>query len=181
MKHLSEIYQRTFNSTLLLLILVVSSCQSTQNDQLNNVLENTISKKIQLIDSLKSYSINDQLVKKNVGKGRKIITYIDGTCGSCIYDLIKWDTLMTEKKLKEVDFVYYVRTLNVKQLGAMLKDINFSHPVIIDSDNNFFKQNNLSDNKMLQTFFVDKDNVILAVGNPLYSDKIKSLYLDLIN
>jgi hypothetical protein len=43
------------------------------------------------------------------------------------------------------------------------------------------KKNNLQDEINYETFLVDKDDNILLVGNPLFSNEIRKLYLEVIS
>lgn len=62
----------------------------------------------------------------------------------------------------------------------MLKRENFNAPVWIDRMNAFYNLNHFPSDERFQTFLLDKDNRVLAVGNPIHNPKIKELYLKII-
>ena len=73
--------------------------------------------------------------------------------------------------------MFYVKTNNVEQTGALMRQIEFNHPVIIDHTDIFYLKNKLPEDKRCQTFLVDQENKIILIGNPIYSDDIKKLYI----
>lgn len=62
----------------------------------------------------------------------------------------------------------------------MLKRENFHHPIWIDKENMLNKLNHFPADPTFQTFLLDKDNRVLAVGNPIHNPKVKELYLKII-
>lgn len=168
---------------LLLLICLTSIFFSNCNNKkvIKSELDERLNQQIDLIDTLKSFSLNNGWQNRNHTNWYKIVTYIDGGCGNCIYDLMKWDELISESKYIEVEFVFFIRAIDVKQLQYMLKEINFTHQVIIDKSNLFFTKNLLPEDKRFHTFLVNNENKILLVGNPISALQIKELYFETIN
>lgn len=161
---------------LVLFIAFLGSCTSKTKEIKNN-LSQIVGKRIQLIDSLNYYSPEKGFYKDSPKSQIKIITYIDGGCGSCLYDLENWKRLIILPQLKDVSFMFYVKCYDRNQLISVLQEINFSYPVIVDATNRFYEVNNLNTDKTYQTFLVDGNNKVLIVGNPLYSKQIENLYL----
>lgn len=62
----------------------------------------------------------------------------------------------------------------------ILKRDNFTHPVCLDEEDAFNKLNKLPADMMFQTFLLDKDNRVVAIGNPIHNPKVKELYLKII-
>lgn len=172
------------SSVLYLMLLgTLASCDPNKQHVKNELLEK-ISKKIYLIDSLKSFSIkNGWSANKETNTNYKlaIVTYINGSCSSCIYELERWKTYISENQIEDLSFLFYVKAYNNQQLREVLNSIQFDFPVIIDNKNTFYNTNKLSENKMYQTFLVDKNNLVLLVGNPIYSVKVKELYNQVIS
>jgi len=110
----------------------------------------------------------------------KIVSYIDGNCSACIQDLKKWELFVTrsfpDKKPQVIFYVYaddlsLFRHINEKYIHSIF-------PMYLDPGNSFSRENKLSKEKMLQTFLVDKNNHVILVGNPLFSTKLKNLYIN---
>lgn len=49
-----------------------------------------------------------------------------------------------------------------------------------DEEDAFNKLNKLPTDMMFQTFLLDKDNKVVAIGNPIHNPKVKELYLKII-
>ena len=82
----------------------------------------------------------------------------------------------------------YKQEFNIASFPKMKKDIfyalrndNFTYPVCLDLGNKFYNANKIPDDMMLQTFLLDKDNKIIALGNPIHNSKIKDLFLNIIS
>jgi hypothetical protein len=158
---------------------IIYSCNN-RNKHIKGDLIKMIGSKIDLIDTLSIYSIDKGLYKEDAPPQMKIVSYIDGSCGSCLYSLAGWKECIISNEFKNVSFRLYVKTYNFNQLVLTLEEIDFPHPIIVDFKNHFFNQNNIHNEFIYQTFLVDKDNKILLVGNPLLNREIKKLYLETI-
>lgn len=164
----------------IVLIIIIYSCNN-RNKKIKGELTQIIGKKIELIDTLSNYSIDKGLYKEVILPQMKIISYIDGSCGSCLYSLANWKELISSNEFKNISFRLYVKTYNLKQLTLILKEIDFQYPIVVDYQNQFYQKNHIQDEINYETFLVDKDNNILLVGNPLFSNEIKKLYLEVVS
>lgn len=61
-----------------------------------------------------------------------------------------------------------------------MKRDKFTHPVCFDEEDAFNKLNKLPTDMTFQTFLLDKDNKVVAIGNPIHNPKVKELYLKII-
>ncbi len=68
-----------------------------------------------------------------------------------------------------------------KEMVALLRQDKFDYPVCIDVNDSFNKLNHLSSIMMFQTFLLNEDNEVIAIGNPIYNPKVKELYVGIIN
>jgi hypothetical protein len=154
------------------------SCD-TKRQKIERIVEGKFSEKINLIDSLGIFSAETGWTdggNANMESKFAVVTYIDGTCNSCIYELEQWQQYMEESKDKNVIFLFYVNTMNIRQMESLLKDLSFNHPVFIDYKNTFYTANKLNSNKLYQTFLINGNREILLVGNPIYSIDVRNLY-----
>jgi hypothetical protein len=120
-------------------IYFIYSCNN-RNKQIKGELSQIIGKKIELIDTLSNYSIDKGLYKEATPRQMKIISYIDGSCGSCLYSLANWKELIMSREFKNVSFRLYVKTYNLNQLTLILKEIDFHYPIVVDFQNQFYKK-----------------------------------------
>lgn len=111
-----------------------------------------------------------------------ILSYVDSIgCMSCKLKLGLWKSF-----IEELNAYYNVSILFVFQTGMseetkyMLKRYNFNYPVVFNEGGSFNALNNLPTDDDFRTFLLDKDNKVMAIGNPIYNSKIKELYMKII-
>ena len=56
----------------------------------------------------------------------------------------------------------------------------FTYPVCFDLEDAFNRLNRFPSEMSLQTFLLDRDNRVVAVGNPVHNPKVKELYLNIV-
>lgn len=111
----------------------------------------------------------------------KIVSYLDSMgCMSCKAQLPSWKKFLVHLQHKEVPVLFFMTTSHLKGLQFILERENFDYPVCIDEKDSLNKLNNFPSDMMFQTFLLDKDNKVLAIGNPIHNPKVKELYLKII-
>ncbi|QIU96202.1 DUF1573 domain-containing protein [Bacteroides faecium] len=114
----------------------------------------------------------------------KIVVYVDSVgCTSCKLRLLAWKGFMAQidsLSSNTVQFLYFIYPKNKMELSYNLMVDNFRYPVCFDEKDSLNKLNHFPGEMMFHTFLLDRANKVLAVGNPVYNQKIKKLYLDLI-
>lgn len=115
----------------------------------------------------------------------KILTYVDSIgCISCKLQLNQWRVFMDEinnERINSVDFLFYFSPEKRRDIISTLKQAGFTYPVCIDEDNELDKLNHFPKTDMdFHTFLLDKDNKVLAIGNPIHNPKVKELYLKIV-
>ena len=114
----------------------------------------------------------------------KIVSYIDSVgCTGCKLYLPRWrrfmyevDTLMNAS----VPFVFYFHPKNIEDLRYIIRRDTFTHPVCLDVSDKFNILNHFPSEKAFQTFLLNKENKIIAIGNPILNPKVKELYLKIL-
>ena len=111
----------------------------------------------------------------------KILTYVDSVgCLSCKLQLDRWKELMEDGGFSGVDFLFFFSPEKMRDIVGTLRAEGFTHPVCIDRDNRLNRLNHFPADPTFQTLLLDKDNRVLAVGNPVHNPKVKELYLKII-
>lgn len=77
-----------------------------------------------------------------------------------------------------VSFIFFFQSKDAKELRYILRRDNFSHPVCIDTEDQFNILNRFPSQMMFQTFLVDPTNRIKVIGNPIHNLSVKDLYLE---
>ena len=111
----------------------------------------------------------------------KVVVFVDSVgCVSCKLQLSRWKEFMHEvDSLSDgaVPFVFFFQSKDLRELRYILKCDGLSHPVCIDTDDEFNRLNHFPGEMMFQTFLVDSENRVKVIGNPIHNLSVKDLYL----
>lgn len=113
-----------------------------------------------------------------------IVSYVDSVgCMSCKLQLLKWKSFISELdsiSQENVPVIFFFHPKNIEELIYRLKFDKYNLPVCVDVDNRFNKLNNFPADMTFQTFLLDKNNKVVAIGNPIHNLKVRELYLKII-
>ena len=114
----------------------------------------------------------------------KIVSYIDTAgCTSCRLKLAEWQRFMNEVDSitsSHTPFVFYLYPKNTKDLLIEFRREAFDYPVCLDETDEFNRLNQLAKSNTLRTFLLNKENKIVAIGNPIENPNIKKFYLKIL-
>lgn len=114
----------------------------------------------------------------------KVVVYTDSVgCTSCKLQLHRWMELMHEVDSLakgRVSFLFYFYSERKNESNDIFHRFNFVYPVYWDEKNEFYRLNRFPSDITFQTFLLDKNNKIIAIGNPVHNPKIKDLYMNII-
>ena len=170
---------------LFLFLILFCSCKETKNEKIAHQLNKWLDKEIYFPQNIEFTSLG--------GKSRNllqeqwdyaIVSYVDSIgCISCKLQLDIWKKLIEKKDEvfeKKVSVLLFLHPLSRKELLDLLKKYKFDYPVCIDENDSFNKLNHFPSDMMFQTFLLDKNDKVVAIGNPVHNPKIKELYLNII-
>ncbi|MDO5981578.1 hypothetical protein [Flavivirga spongiicola] len=180
-------------SSYILLSLCLISCQSKQKkkniSKHESIINTALGTRLKLPIDLSTYDYLNNYKSDSISTLNskfKIYSRIDGSCGTCIDFINKWSDL--SYKLNEYDTSIILMCHSednfelIKYLGESGKIKKFQYPLFFDKKNEFIKLNSfMKEHKHFETVLTDKDNYILAVGNPIISKDIGDLYIKEIN
>ena len=116
----------------------------------------------------------------------KIVSYVDPKgCISCQLRLPAWKIFINDLHNAfhfqvPVMLFFHPEQRNVDEIQFILKRDDFNYPVCIDVNDSLNKLNHFPSEMEFQTFLLDKDNKVLAIGNPVLNPAVKELYLKII-
>lgn len=161
-----------------ILFLTLLSCGKHQ--EYEQIINKMIGREINFPNPIYTIMGNDTLFHDLDNYEYKILSYVDSKgCTECKMKLEEWKIYisMVDSLYKgRVGFVFYYTPESKRTVNFLLEKHQFDYPVIIDTTNVFERRNPIPDNYMLQTFLLDGENKIVAVGNPIINNKIKTLY-----
>jgi hypothetical protein len=187
------------NSLLLILLLsfqivINNQCinpQKKNTEEAKRIISKINNKVVYIPDSLRYYKLYYQSdsfkfisLYKDLKKvpQYKIITHVNGECGTCIQELNEWAEFIKpfNTKINFVPVVYTSDILYFKE--TMIPQLKSNYSLYLDTKDDFLHNNELHKyKKIFRTLLLDKNNNPILVGNPIYSKNLKKLYKEEIN
>ena len=166
--------------------LFFASCGESEKERLSRLVSEWEGKEI-LFPAHSTFTIQgkDTVDFEFRNAEYKIVTYIDSVgCTSCKLQLSRWKEFMTEVDSlasSSVPFLYYFHPKDIKELRYLTRRDGFTYPVCFDKEDGLNRLNRFPSDMAFQTFLLDKDNKVVAMGNPVLNPKVKELYLGLVS
>lgn len=169
--------------TAIAVCIVMPSCRKA--DSSAEMVDKWVGREFLFPESC-TFSVSDNLFDINVFDADfKIITYIDSNgCQACNMKLQAWQHAIDSFKSiagKDVEFLMIINSEETNDLSHIITQYAFTYPVVFDSSDVFNRLNNFSDNVNYQSFLLDSENKIIAIGNPVLNQSIYKLYHKIIS
>lgn len=165
--------------------LIVSSCEELEKERLSRLVKEWKGKEI-LFPTHSTFTIQGKdTVDFDFGNADyKVITYIDSVdCTSCKLQLHRWKEVMSEIDSltgSAVPFLFYFCPKDKEELCFLMRRDTFIYPVCFDEQDRLNRLNKFPSDAAFQTFLLDKDNKVAAIGNLALNPLIKELYIEII-
>ena len=162
-----------------LAVMSVSSCKKSARDIYAEAVEEWIGREILFPDSM--MTVSGEMIAPPTADFT-IVSYYDSTgCTGCRMKLPFWNEFMNRvdsaRGDNSVELVMVVATEKLKELKHLVKLNSFSGNMVYDPDGSFNRLNGFPDLAELQTFLIDRDHRIIAMGNPVVNGGVERLYL----
>ena len=173
---------------LLIVIILLISCKESEQEKIGRIVNEWNGKVISFPDSMCLTSYKNDTVETKYVRERSsytILNYVDTIgCISCRLQPPRWKDM-----IEELDSIYpkKVNCLMVfypkakRKLIKHLRHNHFDYFVYIDEKDTINRINNFSDNENFCTFLLDKNDKIVAIGNPVLRPKVRELYYTIIS
>ena len=176
---------KTLNLIILVLLPIFFSCKNEQKQkekQIAKLVTEWQGKEIKFPDNLIFTRYLTDTTDFQIPQSEyKVLVYVDSTgCTSCKLQLHKWKELIEyadSETQGKVPFLFFFHPKDTKEIRYLLKRNGFDRPVYIDLDDRLNKLNKFPADMTFQTFLLDKNNKIVALGNPVHNTAVKDLYL----
>lgn len=168
-----------------LLFFCLLSCQN-KNRELEGMLNDWIDKEILFPENL-NFSIQGKVASDfSIHDSEyKIVAYVDSMgCTSCKLQLSGWKNYinsMDSIQPNKVQFLFFFFPKNGRDIYFTLRAEKFKYPICIDTLDVLNKLNHFPSDMQFQTFLLDKNNKVMAIGNPIQNPNIKELYQNIIS
>lgn len=161
------------------------SCKESASDRITRLVTEWDSREI--IYPNKTYFTvfgRDTIQKEIMNSKYSIITYVDSVgCTSCKLALNRWLKFIAELDTiteSSVPVYFFLNPQNRDEVVEIFERNQFDYPVCLDENDSINILNDFPKDLFFQTFLLDKDNKVIAIGNPVLNPKIKDLYFDII-
>lgn len=168
--------------TILMFILLWTSCVNKQKNEIISLVEHWKNKEI-IFPATSVFTQNKDTVYYSLEAPYKILSYVDSTgCVSCKLKLTEWKNFISvlDSVNPSAKVLFYFSPEKVADVYRALRQSYFDYPVCIDMKDSLDILNHFPSNMEFQTFLLDKENKVIAMGNPIHNPKVKELYLKII-
>ena len=166
-------------------LCLVSCNQSRQEASLISLLQDWQGKEIVIPDSMCTIK-GSRNVADAFSYEYRILNYVDSAgCLSCNLRFREWNILLKEFQDSKCQvmplFVFYTKNeRKIKEIQALAKRFSVYFPIVVDTLDAVNNLNEFPDDARFHTFLLNKDNKVLAAGNPVLNPHIKDLYLKIM-
>ena len=165
----------------ILVALSLFSCKETTKENISHLVKEWNNKEIVYPNTMR-FTILDVDTNFSSSSEYRVVTYVDSAgCTNCKLRLEQWKKFINQlDTIGNVPVLFFLHPKNRKELNYILKRDHFTYPICIDENDSLNKLNHFPSDMMFQTFLLDKDNKVVAIGNPVHNPKVKELYLKII-
>lgn len=190
---MNYVYINKIKSAVFFIIIIgisfFSSCEKNKEKQLSKtVIGQWSGKQIRFPDNCacRWQNKDTSLCAALLDKEYKVLLYVDSTgCTSCKLGLAQWKHLISSTDTMDIkeklSFLFFFHPQDKRELGFLLKRDGLDYPVFLDTTNTIDKLNHFPSDPAYQCFLLDRDNKVLAIGNPALNPKIWTLYKRIIS
>ena len=170
----------------LLLLSLLAACQESDKERLTRLVQEWDGKEIVFpAQAVFTVQGRDTVDFRWQAVPYRIVTYVDSLgCASCKLQLPKWKQLIEETDSlfgkEKLSYVFFFHPKDARELTYLTRRDGFTYPVCFDREDAFNRVNRFPSEMALQTFLLDKDNRVVAIGNPVHNPQVKELYLNII-
>ena len=167
---------------LMMCVWMLASCQESREEAMLRLVNEWNGKEIKFPSrSVFTIQGKDTVDFEFKDADYKVVTYIDSVgCTSCKLQLHHWKQLVAEVDSLtggSVPFLFYFHPKDMKELRYLTRRDKFTYPVCFDEQDELNRLNRFPSDMTFQTFLLDKENKVVAIGNPILNPKVRELYM----
>ncbi|MGY3211518.1 hypothetical protein [Mucilaginibacter sp. HD30] len=165
-----------------MLISVLISCKDKKQVEWDNQAEKFVAtwehKKFSCPKEAPVFNDKNGLLKYNQSKPYKLITYVDGTCGTCVNGLLFWKNFLKANNIQDskCGFLPYIFAFDANDFQKdAIEKLDLGFPWLFDKNSSIVKLNGIYD-KRFQTALVNSSGKVLLIGDPVLNPALSELY-----
>lgn len=177
--------KKTLLSIPLFISLALCACADSGRERVSRMVKEWEGKEIVFPEhSVFTVQGKDTVSCPSGSSSYRILTYVDSVgCTSCKLQLPRWKELIAEFDSAadgKVSFLFYFHPKDKNELRYLTRRDDFTYPVCFDESDELNRLNIFLGNMTFQTFLLDSDNRVVAIGNPIHNSDVKRLYLRIV-
>lgn len=168
----------------ILLLLSICSCKE---QAIKKEISRIIGTKVEIPEGLQAMLYGkDTIVDFSNSDIKMVVLYKDMLCSVCqLSQMEEWvdflDIAYASGNAFQILFIFSPLEDDIPKLYREMRISTFPYPIILDYNKSFISDNpeyprDINYNIVL----INSENRIIAVGNPLYNEQLKNLYISLI-
>ena len=163
----------------------ILSCNEADQDEIAKTVSEWQGREV-LFPSDPTFTIyGSDTIDFKVPTDSKIVMYVDSNgCTSCKLQLQKWSHFIDEVDSitgGQVPIFFVIHPKDLRGIKYLLRRERIEVPVWIDLEDEWNRMNQFPDREEFHTFLLDKDNRVVCIGNPIHNEKVKELYLSILD
>lgn len=171
----------------LILIIVHRQLAHNANDEdIAKIVNHWVGKTVVLPLSVGRFTTNGDSLNTYFPQGKfTILRYVgkDG-CSSCRLHLSRYPEILSELSDSakcEIGFVCIINPAEMNEIRRILRRDNYAGLTMwIDESDSLNMINNFPEPESMQTFLIDRNNKVLAIGDPAVNPRIMRLYTQIL-
>lgn len=165
----------------ILLMLSIIGCQENERSAAEKIVKEWMGKEVFFPNDVECwYMGTDTLCPAPQNKPFKMLVYTDSVgCTGCKLNLTLWKQYIYEMDSiapGQVDFAFYFQPKSRKELAHLLRRDRFEQVIFIDQAGTLKRSNRFAEEMEYQCFLLDKQNKVVAIGNPTLNPKLWDIY-----
>lgn len=172
---------KVWYSVGILIGIWLMGCQEDKRSVAEKIVKEWMGKEILFPDEVDCwYMGKDTLCPAIRDVPYTVLVYTDSVgCTSCKLNLTLWKHYIREMDSiapEQVDFAFYFQPKNRKELAHLLRRDRLEQVVFIDQAGALKKSNQFAEEMEYQCFLLDRQNKVVAIGNPTLNPKLWDMY-----
>jgi len=163
-------------SLFLIICMSVVGCKHKNNNSLQEHLKEFVGTGITMPESLLLFNDINHHIREDAKY--KLVSYVDSlSCTQCFLNaaVVTWSNLMNKFEDSDFNLVIVFHSQDIEGLREQFKTYNLDIPFFIDFYGDFEESNKLPSERVLHTFLLEDNTVVLA-GDPSNNSKLMQLY-----
>jgi len=167
---------RTSSFFFIAVLIGTGACKHTNNNSLQEHLKEFVGTEITMPEGLLLFNDINHHIR---GEAKyKLVFYVDSlSCTQCYFNMAipAWAKLMNKFENSDFNLMIVFHSQDIESLREQFKTYNLDIPFFVDLYGEFEESNKLPDERILHTFLLEGNSVVLA-GDPSNNPKLLQLY-----